>query len=308
VSIHEHLSTFAGLPVVDLGEGKESALPADPAAAAWRIDMDFDAGGSEFEAAFERLLEHTAPAGPTALIVGEWGEAYETAFPFDLLIRNAHRLGGLRALFIGEMTGEQCEISWIQQGDITEILKAFPDLERLWVRGTEGLVLEPVRHESLRELVLQSGGLPAAVIRSVIACDLPKLTHLELWLGVEGYGGDAGVDDLAPILTGRALPTVTHLGLRNAEIAEELAAAVASAPVVARLTALDLSLGVLGDAGAESLLAGQPLTHLESLNLSHHFMSPEMAQRLVDELPGVAVDVSDRQQEEGWGRYTAVAE
>ena len=65
---------------------------------------------------------------------------------------------------------------------------------------------------------------------------------------------------------------------------------------------------MFGDAGAESLLAGQPLTHLTALGLSHHFMSPEMAQRLVDELPGVAVDVSDRQQEEDWGRYTAVSE
>nr|BFE70626.1 hypothetical protein GCM10020092_039270 [Actinoplanes digitatis] len=146
------------------------------------------------------------------------------------------------------------------------------------------------------------------MVRAVGACDLPNLTHLELWLGVDQYGGDARGDDLAPILAGRSLPALTHLGLRNAEIADEVAAAVAAAPVVARLTGLDLSLGVLGDAGAESLLTGQPLTHLKTLDLSHHFMSPEIAQRLVDELPGVAVDVSDKQSEERWGRFTAVAE
>jgi hypothetical protein len=306
VTINHYLTTFAGLPVL----GAQEQGPADgPAGVAWQLEMeDFEADPAEFEADFERLLERTAPAGPTALIIGQWGSAYERAFPVDLLVRNAARLGALRALFIGEMSSEQCEISWIQQGDITPLLEAFPALEHLWVRGSEGLELTPMRHAGLRELVLQSGGLPAAVIRAVGACDLPNLTHLELWLGVDQYGGDARGDDLAAILAGRSLPALTHLGLRNAEIADEVAAAVAAAPVVARLTGLDLSLGVLGDTGAESLLTGQPLTHLKSLDLSHHFMSPEIAQRLVDELPGVAVDVSDRQSEEQWGRFTAVAE
>ncbi len=306
MTINHFLTTFAGLPVV---AWEEEQTVADPAAVAWRLDMeDFEAPPEEFATEFESLLERCGPAGPTALIIGEWGSAYETAFPVDLLVRNAGRLGGLRALFIAELSSEQCEVSWIRQGDITPVLTAFPALERLWVRGAEGLELTPVRHDGLRELVLQSGGLPATVIRAVGACDLPNLTHLELWLGVEQYGGDARADDLAPILAGRSFPALTHLGLRNAEIADEIAAAVAAAPVVARLTELDLSLGVLGDPGAESLLAGQPLTHLESLDLSHHFMSPELAQRLVDELPGVAVDVSDRQDEEQWGRFTAVAE
>ncbi|MFC7531903.1 STM4015 family protein [Actinoplanes sp. GCM10030250] len=306
MGIYDFVTTFAGLPVVAL---EDDERPADPAAVAWRIDMeDFEASREEFEAAFDKLLEVAGPGGPTALIIAEWGSAYDTPPPLDLLVRHAERLSGLRALFLGELSGEQCEISWINQTDVTPVLEAFPALERLWIRGGQGLALKPVRHEGLRELVIQTGGLPAEVIRAVGACELPHLTHLELWLGVDQYGGDARADDLAPILAGRSLPALTHLGLRNAEIAEEVAAAVAAAPVVARLTSLDLSLGVLGDTGAETLLAGQPLTHLTSLNLSHHFMSPEMAQRVVDELPGVAVDVSDQQREEEWGRYTAVSE
>lgn len=307
MGIYEHLDNFAGLPVVAADD--EEATVSDPAAVAWRISMaEFEAPPEEFEAAFEQLLQRTGPAGPTALIVGEWGSAYDTPFRYQLLADNAARLSGLRALFVGELTGEECEISWINQGDITAVLEAFPALERLWIRGGAGLELRPVRHDGLRELVLQSGGLPAAVVRAVAASDLPNLTHLELWLGVDQYGGDARADDLAPILAGRALPALTYLGLRNAEIAEEIAAAVASAPIVARLTDLDLSLGVLGDAGAETLLAGQPLTHLRKLDLSHHFMSAETAQRVVDELPGVEVDVSGPQKEEDWGRYTAVSE
>jgi len=305
VTINFYLETFAGLPVVAWDDEKD---PADPAAVAWRIDMEFEADAEELRAAFERVLERTGPAGPTALIVGEWSEAFEETFPFDLLLGNTERLRALRSLFIGEMGSEQCEISWITQADYAPLLEAFPALERLWIRGAQGLAFTVPRHESLRELVIQSGGLGTAVIQQILACDLPALEHLELWLGVANYGGDATVDDLAPLLSGRLFPSLTHLGLCNSEIVEQLAAAVAAAPIVARLTALDLSYGVFGDAGAETLLAGQPLTHLEKLRITHHFMTEEMAQRLVDELPGVDVDVSDRQDERDWGRYTVVAE
>ncbi len=306
MTISSHLTTYAGLPILGW-DAKED--PADPAAVAWRVEAEeFDAPPEQFEAAFERMLGRAGPGGPVALVIGEWGEAYENRPPLDLLIRHASRLGRLRSLFVGDMTVEQCEISWINQGDYTPLLAAFPALERLGIRGTSGLVLEPVRHEGLRELVLQAGGLPPAIVRAVAGCDLPHLTHLELWLGVENYDGGATLEDLGPILSGRVFPALTYLGLRNAENADEIAAAVAAAPVVGRLRELDLSLGMMGDAGGEALLTGQPLDHLAALTLSHHFMSAEISERIVAELPGVRVDVSDVQSEERWGRYTMVAE
>jgi len=176
------------------------------------------------------------------------------------------------------------------------------------VRGTEELDLDPVRHTSLRELAFESGGLPAGIVRLVTECDLPALEHLELWLGVSFYGGDTEPADLAPILAGTRYPVLRHLGLRNAEIADQVAAALAGAPVVARLEALDLSLGILGDDGAEALLAGQPLTHLRRLDLHHHFLSDAMMARLRADLPGVDVDLSERLREEPDQRYTAVSE
>ncbi|MFC4070340.1 STM4015 family protein [Actinoplanes subglobosus] len=302
MSVHDYVETFAGLPVHRWDWG----VPEDPAAVAWWINDDY--GRERLTEVFEEMLEVTGEGGPVALIVGDWGEPHRQPFPVGLLTGNAGRLGALRALFIGEMSSEDCEISWIRQGDITPLLETFPDLRHLWVRGSEGLVLRPVRHEGLRELVLQSGGLPATVVRGLGACDLPAMEELELWLGVARYRGDADLGDLAPILAGRPMPALRRLALRNAEIADQVAAAVAAAPIVARLRVLDLSLGALGDAGAEALLAGQPLTHLEQLVLNHHFLSPELAQRLVDDLPGVTVDVDDVQAEEEWGRYTAVSE
>ena len=94
MTINHYLTTFAGLPVL----GAQEQSPADPAAVAWRLEMeDFEAEPAEFEAEFGRLLERAGPAGPTALIIGEWGSAYERAFPMDLLVRRPDRLRRLLA-------------------------------------------------------------------------------------------------------------------------------------------------------------------------------------------------------------------
>ena len=318
MTIDDRVEVFAGLPVFNYDRVlRYGETPPDPEAVAWRLEVDHyeasPAADEEFVAALEAMLEQTGPGGPGALVIGNWGGAFERAFPMEVLIRNAPRLTGLRALFIGEITSGTYETSWITLCDITPVLNVFPHLERLWVRGSKGLRLSPVRQERLRELVMQSAGLPPHVVNAIATSDLPNVTHLELWLGTSERGGGARAEDLAPILKGRALPALTRLGLRNVEDTDWFVKGVATAPVLARLTALDLSLGVLGDEGALTLLAGRSLAHLDELILSHHFMSPEVAQRLVDELPGVSVDVSNRverdeeDEEDDW-RAVAVDE
>ena len=313
MTINSHVTTFAGLPVVP---ADAELRPDDPAAVAWRVEIeDYDSAPAEFEAAMETMLTRAGEGGPVALVIGQWGGAYEDGPPIDLLARLAPRMPRLRALFLGDLTFEECEISWIRHRDVAPLLAACPALTRLTVRGTEGLeITGPLRHDALRDLEIQSGGLPAALLRSVLALELPALERLHLWLGVDSYGGDVTVEDLAPLLGAddqalRRWPRLTALGLRNSEKQDEIAAAVARSPLLPRLRALDLSLGTLGDTGAESLLGGRPLDHLDELDLHHHFLSPAVAQRLVDALPGVRVDVTDRQEPSGdWGRFTAVSE
>ncbi|MBB5869006.1 hypothetical protein F4553_002385 [Allocatelliglobosispora scoriae] len=308
MTINSHITTFAGLPVLEYVDG---ARADDPAAVAWRIeDPDYD-GGDVFRARLAALVAEPWADRITALILGSWGSTYDSAPPLELVIEAAAKLPALTALFIGEITFEECEISWIQQGDITPVLEAFPKLEVLTVRGTEDLQLKPLRHTGLRKLTFEAGGLPAEIVRAVGECDLPALQHLELWLGTDNYGGDATVDDLTHILIGSRLPSLTYLGLRDAEIADLVAAALAGAPIVARLTELDLSLGILSDVGASALLAGQPLIHLLKLDLHHHYISEPVMDRLNAELgeAGVAVDLSDAGDPEDVDeRYVAVAE
>lgn len=293
MTINEHISTFAGLPVRAFDPHTDP--PRDPSRFAWRVDTDYDGAEELFELRLSAFLESAWVGQVRALIIGQWGEAYENPAPVARLVAAADRLTGLRALFLGEMILEESEISWILQDDVTPVLVAYPELEVLTIRGSQGLGLKPVRHERLRELTIQTGGLPAEIVRAVGDCELPALTHLELWLGTSNYGGDANVEDFAQILTGGRLPALTYLGLRNAELADQVAAAVAGAPVLARLKTLDLSLGLLSDVGATALLAGQPLTHLSLLNLEHHYLSEPVQDRLNAELVpmGVTVDLSD---------------
>ncbi|MGW2180507.1 STM4015 family protein [Streptomyces sp. NPDC001732] len=312
----DHLHEFFGLPVVQFQHTAEEAPVQAADAAAWRISIEPYEDDTTWEEAFQAFLRAVDPAGVRALIIGQWGESYEetSSYPIDLVIAAADRFTSLQAVFVGDLIMEESEISWIEQSDVTALLNTFPELVELGVRGGSELVFPPSKHERLRALTIETGGLPVGVVRGILDSELPALERLDLWLGVSAYGGDADVADLAPLLSGTRFPRLTHLGLRNSELQNEIASAVASAPVVAQLRVLDLSNGTLGDEGAAALLEGQPLTHLERLDLHHHFMTAAMESRVTGALEphGVQVDVSERNEPWGnrgvEGRYTSVAE
>jgi hypothetical protein len=317
----KHPETFHGLPVFTLPEPDEVELyEAD--AVAWRLDC-YAAGEVPFAELWRDFTEAVDTDRVRALVIGPWwdDEYTELRPALKLILADADRFPALRALFLADVTGEECEISWLQLTDVTPVLEAFPLLEEFCVRGgdsrglgEEPLSLRPVRHDALRVLRFESGGLPGQVVRALGACELPELEHLELWLGVSQYGGDSTVPDLAPILTGGRFPALRHLGLQDSELQDEIAAAVASAPVVAQLESLSLSMGTLTDTGAEALLCGQPLTHLKRLDLHHHFLSEAMADRVRTAFgsAGTEVDLSEHQTPHRWRteewRYVAVSE
>ncbi|MEY9928180.1 hypothetical protein ABH926_002814 [Catenulispora sp. GP43] len=269
-------------------------------------------GDVAFETVFQDFAATVDTARVTALVVGRWGDVSQTeGHPGRLLAQSADRFPALRALFLGDVDDE---IVYVEHADLTPILDAYPALEELWVRGTPDLsqktprYFEAMRHPGLRRLVLQSGGLHPEAIRAISRCDLPELRHLELYLGHPDWCGWAKPEDLAWLVAGEAFPKLDHLGLRNSLIQDGIAAALAHAPVVAGLRVLDLSLGALGDDGAQALLHGQPLDHLALLDLHHHYLSDAMQDRLRSAWLGVDVDLSDAQTESRGRRSIAVAE
>jgi len=118
------------------------------------------------------------------------------------------------------------------------------------------------------------------------------------------------VADLEPLLDGQRFPKLHYLGLRDSDIADEIAAAAASAPILDRIRTLDLSLGTLGDEGAEALLASPAVARLAKLDIHHHYCSDAMVARLNG--LGVTVDASEQEGPDEYDgefhRYVAVGE
>lgn len=181
-------------------------------------------------------------------------------------------------------------------------------LQSLTAQGGTDLRLSQLQHDKLEELIIITGGLSKAVLGDIAASRLPNLRKLELYLGVDNYGFDGGLEDLLPLIEPGKFPNLTYLGLKNSEIQDEIAAALADAPILDQLHTLDMSLGTLSDTGAEALLASERVKGLKLLNLSHHYMSDEMMLRLKNS--GLPVDVSDQQQaddDDDW-RYPSITE
>lgn len=311
----ERLTQFWSLDVRDftIGEKVESWF-------AYRIRLDWDEEnpprGSEpltWKAKFAAFLEDPEVAKVDALIVGAWALDDSSKSSEEIVAALAAakgRLASLRAIFLGDILSEENEISWINQCDLGALFAAYPNLEHLTVRGGEGLSLGITRHDHLRELVLQTGGLRREVVHEIFSAQLPALEKLELWLGAEGYGATTTLEDLAPLLRGQAFPNLRRLGLCDCEYTDEIAAALVLAPITEQLVELDLSLGTLGDAGARALLASPAIQRLERLDLHHNFLSPAMVAAF--ETFGPEVDTSEVQQAVDWGddqgRFVAVGE
>lgn len=305
MTIGQHITTFEGKQIQEWHVGDH----VDPTKAL-RVSVEYD--DPQTGAALINALAAAPGADKIeAIVVGQWdGEQFEAGNTelVQAFVDNAKKFKSLKAVFLGEITYEECEISWLHQGDVAPLLKAYPELEALYIRGAEDLVFGKINHAHLQKLVVQSGGLSGETVTTIAEAHLPALTHLELWLGTDSYGGNTTVDQLAPILSGRAFPKLKYLGLRDSQIADAVAVAAANAPALSTLEELDLSLGTLGDEGGRALLASPLVKKLKRLNLSHHYMSDEVID-LFDKIEGVKVDASGGEGEvDPDDRYVSVSE
>jgi len=308
---YEYGSRFAGKAVIDWYP--ETGIP-DTEGAIYRISLTWDDAddGERWTDRFAKFLEDPASSRVTGIVVGYWGgHGDEGSQPIvEALVAARERLPELTAIFLGEILSEECEISWITQTDVSPLFEAYPKLEYFRVRGGNSLRFGTLHHERLRELGVESGGLSRDAVHEIFSSHLPALEHLELWLGTEEYGADTTVEDFAPLLSGKLYPRLRYLGLRDSEIADEIAAVLANAPIMEQVRVLDLSLGILGDAGAAALLASPAVRKLEKLDLHHHYCSDETMAAL--QSLGIEVDLSDRQEPQNWGdgdhRFVAVGE
>lgn len=303
--VHDNLEIFNGKSVADFIPNETQV---DFTNHTYRLRLDFDS--IENGSAIAELI-HSFAHAPNInqcqeLIIGQWSFDAGSEGVVNALVEFKEEFKSLKALFIGDITYEEQEISWIQQSDLSPILAAYPNLELLQVRGGTDLSFNSLNHDNLKSLIIQTGGLPQNVIDEINNSHLPNLEKLELWLGDENYGFESNIEDLNIIINTGKFPKLTYLGLKNSFLQDEIAIQISQSPILGQLQTLDLSMGTLSDLGADALLSNPAIRNLHFLNLDHHYMSEEMMKKIKS--LGIPVSMNGKEVEEDGYRYIEVSE
>ncbi len=233
------------------------------------------------------------------IIIGCWGESWDNSAQqiVDGIVENKDKFSHVKSLFIGDMDFEECEVSWIEQADYSALWAALPQLEKLTIKGSTNLSLGKVEHANLKSLEIICGGLPKEVLQSIAGAKLPQLNTLSLYIGVEDYGFDGGVEDVKQMLETSDFPKLVSLGIMDSEIQDEIAQVVCECKYMKQLKTLELSLGTLTDKGGEVLLKTLPdYKNIKEVDLQYHYMSEDMMEKLQG--LDAEVNVDDRQEDE----------
>lgn len=267
----------------------------------YMYDYDDYDKGKNAETMVEDILSDPDFPGLEELVIGCWGcPAQEDCQALlDGFVEHADRFCHITKLFVGDMDFEDCEVSWIMQGDYSRLWQAMPQLKSLTIKGSMDLNLGEVSHENLESLTIICGGLGADVIAQIQRARLPRLRKLLLYIGVEEYGFDGNGDTIRELLTGSDFPNLDYLGIVDSEIQDELTEVVLSSKYIHQIATLDLSCGTLTDKGGQLLLDKVPgLPNLVKLDVHYHYLSDDMMAALKN-LP-LEVDVSEQEQADEW--------
>lgn len=207
----------------------------------------------------------------------------ETGFNMTSLIHVKNKLNNLRALFIGSREDSEFKLSLSPLIDICPILKAYPKLEVLQVRGywdedNINDVFTPLKHNNLKTLIIETGyGINYRIVQQISKLELSALEYLEIWRVPLKYYNQQSVTS---IITGKSFPTLKYLGLPSSDYTDELVKIIINSGIPKQLRVLNLSMGTLTDEGAKLLLNSPLVDKLHTLDISGNVLSMEMLQRL----------------------------
>jgi hypothetical protein len=316
MTINDYKTHFAGKTIIDWEPG--DPIP-DPATTIPRFRTSWSSQSQGGLDKFELFIADPASSSVNGFVFGMMSTDSAEYYPglsMEVLLEHKEHFPHLTTLFLGDIVMEESEISWIGLSDISALFTAYPQLEHFGIRGCASANTDPYLHlgilnlEHLKTLVIETGSMDRSIVQDVLRSHLPALEHLELWTGSEAYEANCTVEDFAPLFTDNLFPNLRYLGLRDSEIANDLAIALSQSPLLEQLHVLDLSLGTLDDSGAAALLNCPAVRKLKKLDLHHHFCSNDMMQRL--QTLGIEVDVSEREEPDRWDgqeqRFVAVSE
>lgn len=269
----------------------------------FRYTYDDTEEGKSAKTMLDEILTCSGLANLEEIIIGCWGNCWDeneegVQCLIDGIVENKEKFSHIKSLFFGDMDFEDCEVSWIIQGDYSKLWAALPQLEKLTIKGSTNLTLGTIEHSNLKHLEIICGGLPTDTIVEIQKAKLPALEKLLLYLGEENYGFDGSADTIKTFLAESDFPKLTYLGLADSEIEDEVTEAVFASKYINQITTLDLSMGCLSDKGGEILLEKLPqYGNIELVNLSWHFLSDEMMKKL-EGISGKEILLDDQQEAE----------
>ncbi|MCL2388279.1 MAG: cytoplasmic protein [Defluviitaleaceae bacterium] len=245
-----------------------------------------------------------------SIVIGAWSvdDMFDTTPDeiFEMIVSNKEKFQHIESLFVGAMGFEDCEISWICQGDYEELLNALPNLKSLKIKGANNrpkktFKLGKVDHKNLEKLVIKCSGLPVEVVESLKVANLPNLKKLVLYLGGPQYGYDCKISDFAALANKSLFPNLNELGFVNSKQQDEIVQVILDSDILPQLTTIRISCGCLTDKGGQLILdaaeAGK-LSNVKKLDAEYHYMSGKMMIKL-KALP-FKVNVSDSQEPHIW--------
>lgn len=244
---------------------------------------DYDENGKSAETMVPDILADDEFPQLEKVIIGCWGEAWEDDCQpvIDGIIENKEKFAHIKSLFIGDMDFEDCEVSWILQGNYSKLWEALPNLKEICIKGSTDLNLGNIEHENLESLEIICGGLPEHVIEQITKAKLPNLKKLNLYLGTEDYGFDAEKETIEKLLSDSDFPKLEYLGLNDSEVQDEVAELIAESKYIGQISTLDLSNGTLSDEGGKILLEILPkYPNIKMVDLHYHFLSDDMMAKL----------------------------
>lgn len=254
----------------------------------------------------EQILQDPELPNLEEIIIGCWGESYDNSSQaiVDSFTDNREKFQHIEKLFVGDMEYDECEVSWIEQADYSKLWDAWPQLKSLTIKGSNDLSFGKIKHDNLQELEIICGGLPARVIQQIADAELPNLRKLNLYIGVEDYGFDGDVSGIENLLEADFIKNLDYLGLGDSEIQDEIVEAFFKYADLGKLKTLDFSNGTLTDKGGQILLDhAAKLKQLEKLDLTYHYMSNEMMEKLKATGLPVVLDEQQEAEDDGDGGY-----
>lgn len=311
MTINSNLTTFLNKKVADYST-KDGIQ--NPEQFVYRISISYDDfdNGTTILSLFDEFVKDPKASSVQEIIFGafDYESSDSTEGIVSKLVEHKNTLKQLKAIFIGDITYEENEISWINQSNVGLVLEAYPDMEHFQVRGGNDLSFGKIEHANLKTLIIETGGLPPNVVSEVSNAHLPNLQRLDMWLGSDNYGFNSTIDDFATIISGKPFPNLNHLGLMNSEIQNAIAIAVSTSPILNQLEVLDLSMGNMNDEGGEALLHSEGIKKLKRLNLRHHYLSDAMMSKLSAAFQ-LDIDLDDQEEaddDDESSRYIEVSE